>query len=83
MCSTALFLCAVFVNKAAGKLFFMLTSPRRCFYANFVAQYRSPVIFTPLTTTIASVMGIPQKPGSEFIIAAYSSVHRWLPVHPY
>lgn len=41
----------------------------------FVSQYKSPVIFNPITTTIASIMAVPQTPGHEFIIAAYSSIH--------
>lgn len=41
----------------------------------FVHQYKSPVIFNPLTNTIAAIMGIPQRGGREFIIAAYSSIH--------
>lgn len=41
----------------------------------FVNQNKAIVVFNPIATTIGAIMGVPQKPGSEFIIAAYSSVH--------
>ncbi len=41
----------------------------------FVSQDKAPFVFVPIGTTIGSVMSIPQTPGSEFIIAAYTSIH--------
>lgn len=41
----------------------------------FVSQDKAPVVFVPIATTIGAVMGVPQTPGSEFLIAAYTSLH--------
>jgi branched-chain amino acid transport system substrate-binding protein len=41
----------------------------------FVNQSKAIAVFNPIATTIGSIMSIPQTPGNEFIIAAYSSVH--------
>ena len=40
-----------------------------------VNQDKAIAVFNPIATTIGSIMSIPQTPGSEFIIAAYTSVH--------
>jgi branched-chain amino acid transport system substrate-binding protein len=40
-----------------------------------VNQDKAIAVFNPIATTIGAIMSIPQTPGSEFIIAAYSSVH--------
>lgn len=41
----------------------------------FVAQNKAPIVFVPIGTTIGAVMSIPQTPGNEFLIAAYTSIH--------
>lgn len=41
----------------------------------FVSQHKALAVFNPITPTLAVMMGIPQNPGSEFIIAAYTSFH--------
>ncbi len=44
----------------------------------FVSQYKAPVVFNPIATTLGAIMSIPQTPGNEFVIGAYSSVHALL-----
>lgn len=44
----------------------------------FVSQYKAPVVFNPIATTLGAIMSIPQTPGQEFVIGAYSSIHTLL-----
>ena len=44
----------------------------------FISQYKSPIVFNPIATTIGAMMSIPQTPGTEFIIAGYTSIHNVL-----
>lgn len=41
----------------------------------FVAQYKAPVVFNSIATTTGALLNINQTKGSEFLLAAYSSVH--------
>lgn len=40
-----------------------------------VNNNKAIAVFNPMFTTLASIMQIPQAPGSEFIIAGYTSIH--------
>lgn len=41
----------------------------------FVAQYKTPVVFNSIATTIGPLLKINQAKGNEFLVAGYSSVH--------
>ena len=41
----------------------------------FVAQYKTPVIFSPTSTAVGALLRINQTPGSSFLLAAYTSIH--------
>ncbi|HQL00478.1 MAG TPA: ABC transporter substrate-binding protein [Smithellaceae bacterium] len=43
----------------------------------FVAQYKSPVIFSPTSTAVGALARINQIPGSSFLLAAYTSIHTY------
>ena len=41
----------------------------------FVSQYKTPVVFNSIATTIGPLMRVNETKGSEFLVAGYSSVH--------
>ncbi|MEE9934276.1 MAG: ABC transporter substrate-binding protein [Deltaproteobacteria bacterium] len=41
----------------------------------FVAQYKTPVVFNSIATTIGPLIRVNETKGSEFLVAGYSSVH--------
>lgn len=41
----------------------------------FVSQFKTPVVFNSIATTIGPLMRVNETKGSEFLVAGYSSVH--------
>jgi branched-chain amino acid transport system substrate-binding protein len=41
----------------------------------FVSQYKTPVVFNSIATTIGPLMRVNETKGSEFLVAGYSSIH--------